>query len=240
MREFLVFQLFGPLASWGEEAVGDVRPSAARPTRSALLGLIGAALGIERGDDAGQADIAASMRFAVAVVANGVPLIDYHTIQTRQPRRGRSFASRAEQLGALRHDLTTLLSERHYRCDARYRVVAWQPEGSRRWGLEAVESALLAPRFPLYLGRKSCPPALPLAPRRVVAETLLAALEAAPDPATGLCAPGGNGEPVWLFWEEERELAGVAPLRITAPRDEPRSRRPWTFERRPEHAAVLP
>ncbi|MEX2322042.1 MAG: CRISPR-associated protein Cas5, partial [Saccharospirillum sp.] len=39
--EFLVFRLYGPLASWGNTAVGGVRPTLAMPTRSAILGMLG-------------------------------------------------------------------------------------------------------------------------------------------------------------------------------------------------------
>nr|WP_284509571.1 CRISPR-associated protein Cas5 [Salinivibrio costicola] len=48
MRDYLVFRLYGPLASWGEPAVGGDRPTSAYPSRSAVLGLLGAALGIKR------------------------------------------------------------------------------------------------------------------------------------------------------------------------------------------------
>src|SRR6185295_12377864 len=65
MPSFLVFRLYGPLASWGEVAVGEVRPSNLHPTRSALLGLLGAALGLRRSDEAALADLARTVRFAV-------------------------------------------------------------------------------------------------------------------------------------------------------------------------------
>ena len=51
MKEYLVFQLYAPLASWGEEASGEIRHSATVPTRSALLGLLAAALGIRRDEE---------------------------------------------------------------------------------------------------------------------------------------------------------------------------------------------
>ena len=52
MRDYLVMRLYAPLASWGEIAVGEVRHSANYPSKSALLGLLGAALGVRRDDDA--------------------------------------------------------------------------------------------------------------------------------------------------------------------------------------------
>jgi len=67
MRSFLLFRLYGPLASWGEIAVGEVRPTALQPTRSALLGLLGAALGVRRGDDEAFSALGATLRFAIFV-----------------------------------------------------------------------------------------------------------------------------------------------------------------------------
>ncbi|MEN9864624.1 MAG: hypothetical protein RL748_214, partial [Pseudomonadota bacterium] len=46
--EFLLFQLQAPLASWGGAAVGEFRGSEEYPGQSALLGLLGAALGLTR------------------------------------------------------------------------------------------------------------------------------------------------------------------------------------------------
>ena len=36
MRAYLVFQLYGPLASWGDIAVGETRPSTPIPSKSAI------------------------------------------------------------------------------------------------------------------------------------------------------------------------------------------------------------
>ena len=48
---FLLFTLYAPMGSFGEIAVGERRMSWARPGRSAVLGLVAAAQGIERGDE---------------------------------------------------------------------------------------------------------------------------------------------------------------------------------------------
>ena len=52
IRDYLVFRLYGPMCSWGDIAVGEVRPSTVHPAKSAILGLIAAALGIKRPDTA--------------------------------------------------------------------------------------------------------------------------------------------------------------------------------------------
>ena len=55
-----------------------------------------------------------------------------------------------------------MLSSREYRCDAYY-LVAVSAESDAPTDLESLAQALKTPVFPLYLGRKACPLALPLA-----------------------------------------------------------------------------
>ena len=40
MSQYLIFQLHGPMASWGVDAPGEVRHTHELPSRSALLGLL--------------------------------------------------------------------------------------------------------------------------------------------------------------------------------------------------------
>ena len=65
MTRFLTFALVAPMASFGGLAVGERRSGWDRPGRSAVLGLIGACLGVEREDDAGQAALAESYHLAL-------------------------------------------------------------------------------------------------------------------------------------------------------------------------------
>ncbi len=58
MRDFLVFRLYGPLASWGDIAVGEQRPTTPHPSKSAVLGLIAAALGVRRDEEERQQALA--------------------------------------------------------------------------------------------------------------------------------------------------------------------------------------
>jgi CRISPR system Cascade subunit CasD len=51
MSRYLLFQLYAPLVSWGAPAVGEVRHTDTIPTRSALLGILAAALGISRDNE---------------------------------------------------------------------------------------------------------------------------------------------------------------------------------------------
>ena len=177
MPEFLLFRLCGPLAAWGEIAVGERRGSYDRPGKSAVLGLVAAALGIERSDEAAHRALHEGYGYAVRVDAVGTPLRDYHTTQVPPARRNRSFRTRREELAA--GPLNTILSSRDYYADAVHVCGLW-PLESAPYPLGALKSALQRPRFALYLGRKSCPLGLPLAPAVVTADGLATALAAYP------------------------------------------------------------
>ncbi|MCV6614557.1 MAG: CRISPR-associated protein Cas5, partial [Cellvibrionaceae bacterium] len=49
--DYLVFRLYGAMASWGQPAVGETRHSGTYPSKSAVTGLLGAALGIKRSQE---------------------------------------------------------------------------------------------------------------------------------------------------------------------------------------------
>ena len=172
---FLLFTLYAPMGSFGEIAVGERRMSWARPGRSAVLGLVAAAQGIERADEEAHQRLETGLHYAVRTDATGRPLVDYHTAQTPKARRGRRFATRREELGS--DGLHTVLSIREWRSDACFTVCLW-PRAGHDVDLDGIAGALRHPRFVLYVGRKSAPPGLPLNPEIVEAETFLSALEA--------------------------------------------------------------
>ena len=69
MLDFLIFQLYGQMASWGEIAVGEYRPSRDYPSKSAIIGLVAAALGITRDDEDRQLALSEALGFGVCVLA---------------------------------------------------------------------------------------------------------------------------------------------------------------------------
>ena len=191
MRDYLIFQLYGPLASWGDIAVGETRPSSFAPSKSAVLGLVAASLGLRRPDttpDEGErrrledahAALAEGYGMAVKLTQPGLPLTDYHTVQVPSSGSGRNkkvFATRRDELTrAPRQDLITILSRRDYRQDAYAAVALWARDRAP-CPLEALRARFLEPEFVLYLGRKSCPPALPLNPEIVSSACVEEALD---------------------------------------------------------------
>lgn len=248
MADYLLLRLYGPLASWGEIAVGESRHSAVHPSRSALLGLLGAALGIERTDEEGQQALTGGYRFGIKLECTGAPMRDYHTVQVGVPPRKFQFRSRRQELAA--DKVETILSAREYRCDS-LALVAVEALPNAPVGLAALEQALRNPRFALYLGRKSCPLALPLLPRQVSGASLREALDATELPSLlGLLDrdPAQNwptrqdrqflrpGQ-VRYYWEDGME-AGMAASFDSWRHDQPLSRSRWQFAPRREWVAL--
>ena len=232
-RDYLVFQLCAPLAAWGDVAVGEYRGSREHPGSSALIGLLGAALGVRREDEAAHAALRDGYRFAVGVVAAGQLLRDYHTAQVpgRTALKGRPHATRRDELSVPKHDLNTILSTRDYRQGVAY-AVAVQAEPAAPHTLGGLASALREPRFVLYLGRKCCPPSAPLAPSVGPAESAHAALTAY------LSRSNPPGVLRSMAWSDGVQ-AGV-PAHLSVPRKDRLIRRgAWQFGDRTEHLALL-
>lgn len=174
---FLLFTLYAPMGSFGEVAVGERRMSWARPGRSAVLGLVAAAQGIDRADDAAHRRLEVELHYAVRTDAPGRPFMDYHTAQTPKARRGRTFATRREELES--DALNTVLSTREWRADTCFTAALW-PRFGHAADLDHIAECLRHPRYALYLGRKSAPLGLPLDPAIIEAETFMDAFAARP------------------------------------------------------------
>lgn len=255
--EVLVFQLLAPLSSWGEPAVGEHRGSASHPGLSALQGLLGAALGLQRGDDEAHAALRDGYGYAVGLLAAGRLLRDYHTAQMppRVALKGRARATRRDELAVPKQALSTVLSTRDYRLDAASLVaVAQRPGAAPRWSLSELAAALRSPRYPLYLGRKSCPPAAPLWPQLVQAEDALRALQAfvarfeaarqaqrESDAARARWAPVPlEPLPALVRLHVDDHLPAGCPVTMSTPRKDRLIRRSgWQFGDRIEHLALL-
>lgn len=162
MPAHLVFTLTAALGAMGDLAGHERRGSLDWPGRSAILGLLGAALGLRREGDFSALE---ALGVAVAVFDAGDALRDYHTVETVPSAAVKNANSRPEALriaGNLKTNTTITL--RDYRGGALYGVAIWGD------GLEGLKVALERPGFVPYLGRKSCPLAAPMAARIVEAE----------------------------------------------------------------------
>jgi CRISPR system Cascade subunit CasD len=153
----LLLRLAGPLQSWGGASRHMTRYTLSMPTKSGIVGLLAAALGRRRGDDL--SDLAA-LRFAVRADQPGRLLVDYHTVSAAShapgdPARQRMPVSAG---GTPKPVGFTQVTRRHYIADAVF-VAALEAQQDLA---EMLADALRRPRYSLYLGRRSCPPAKPV------------------------------------------------------------------------------
>ncbi|MFI8932529.1 type I-E CRISPR-associated protein Cas5/CasD [Streptomyces sp. NPDC053474] len=133
----LVLVLAAPLQAWGTTSRHALRDTGPHPTKSGVTGLLASALGLARTDTHALAELAA-LTFAVRTDQPGTRIRDFHTTRTR-------------------HGKAMPLSERYYLADAVY-TAALAGDAPL---LQRAQHALRNPAHPLFLGRRSCPPARP-------------------------------------------------------------------------------
>lgn len=139
-------RLAGPMQSWGTMSRFTRRDTGKEPSKSGVIGLICAAMGIEREDDS-NADLQklAQAAFGIRVLRQGDMQSDYHTA---------SNIAKAEK-----GTKDTELSTRFYLSDADF-IAAF---GSADRGLLVrVQAALKKPVWQIFLGRKAFVSSLPV------------------------------------------------------------------------------
>lgn len=241
MPDFLTFVLVAPFGAMGSLAVGERRAGWDRPGRSAVLGLIAGCIGLDRAAEADHAALSAGFGLAIRREGAATALLsDFHTAQTAPTRKNRAFATRREELAVA--DRQTVLSRRDYRMDAAFTLALW-PRDASPWTLADLAEALRQPRFTPYLGRKSCPLGLPMAPLIVAAETVYAAFLARDLAAQTIeratLAQSGDGT-IWSDLGPGEPELGLPVSHREARRDEPVSRARWQFGLREEIVAAWP
>lgn len=237
--DYLIFQLQAPLSAWGETAVGEYRPTANYPSESALLGLLAAALGIDREDEDALQALRTHYGFAIGVQSAGRLLRDYHTAQVpgRVSLKNRPHHTRRDELNMHKEELNTILSTRDYRQDAAC-LVAVQSSNTAPHSFESLSQALQKPKYVLYLGRKACPPALPLWPKVLDANNALEAIEKYRTQLIALAGDAAVQKMERLVWGAGID-AGVQEDIQVVRKDRLLSRQNWQFGDRQEHIAFL-
>jgi CRISPR system Cascade subunit CasD len=245
MPETVVFTLWAPLAAMGDVAVGERRAGFDRPGRSAVLGLVAAALGLNRADETAHAALDRDYLMAQRVLHRGDLLQDYHTVQAPAADRKSRWITRREALDRPRHELGTLLSLRDYRQSPFVDIaLVARPGALSHFSPSSIVEALRRPAFTLYFGRKACPLGLPPAPVVMQAQTLATVFGAGlhRDPAAQeiLLHLGVQGHRARIY--ADIELAEMLSpdyrvSRIEQRRDRPLSRERWQFDMRSEVVA---
>ncbi|MCI9190680.1 MAG: type I-E CRISPR-associated protein Cas5/CasD [Lachnospiraceae bacterium] len=130
----LLLRLAAPLQSWGSSSKFEIRTTEKMPTKSGVVGMLAAALGLRRDADLARLN---ALKFGVRADREGEDITDFHMAHSEK---------------------SSYVTYRHYLCDA---VFLAGLEGEEEL-LKELEVALHNPQFPLFLGRRSCPPTLPV------------------------------------------------------------------------------
>lgn len=125
------------MQSWGVDERFRIYATQSYPTKSGVLGLIAAALGIQRGEDTSQLN---TLRMGVRIDEPGVLQSDFQTTTDYVKADG----GKGE----------TMIYDKMYLSDAQF-VVMLESEDYEL--LSKIERALLNPVFHLFLGRKAYP-----------------------------------------------------------------------------------
>lgn len=146
----LLLRLAGPMQSWGTQSRFKFRDTGLEPSKSGVIGLVCAALGWPRERDVSEL---ARLRMGVRVDREGTHERDFQTVggAHRQGERYGVITAEGSRGG-------TVVSERFYLADADFLVGL---EGDEDL-LREIDAVLLAPVWPIFLGRKAFVPGVPV------------------------------------------------------------------------------
>ena len=166
----LIFQLFSAMQSWGKEDKFSIYSTNREPSKSAVIGLIAAAMGIQEHEQS-EFDELNKLRFAVRCDCPGSVMSDYHTaagdvsiFHLVKKQRGKKVKYEAKPAAYMKSGRReSEITYREYLTDAFFTVGL---EGDVAL-LQRAAVAFSKPKFFLYLGRKSCPLTFPIMPKLV-------------------------------------------------------------------------
>ena len=151
----LFLRLEGPLQAWGDASKFVIRRCMDAPTKSGVLGLICCAMGLPRQAAREKLRELNNLLMGVRIDQPGTRWWDYHTVGARI---GNLNAKGEVKKTAGTGEYETLITRREYLADASF-LVALQGDAVL---IAEVATALAAPKWPIFLGRKSCPPSMPV------------------------------------------------------------------------------
>lgn len=159
---YLTLYLRAPLQSWGASSKFGDRGTIDAPTRSGLLGLIAAACGIDKNDEARDREwLARTAKLSLTILAfrRGDRMTDYHTVGARydkdDPWQRRMIPTKAED-GKPKNYATE--THRDYLVDSVFGAIISGDDAL----VAEMAAALANPVWGVWLGRKSCIPTEPV------------------------------------------------------------------------------
>jgi CRISPR system Cascade subunit CasD len=149
-EKHLLLYLDAPMQAWGYSSRFNRRTSASWPVKSGIIGMLCAAMGVERDDEPGIARLAALNMKVYTLKNSGLRLMDWHTVGGGydESETGNYFDKKHGQSIAV-------LTDREYLLDCKFGVVL-SGEGA---AVEQCAAALENPKWGVWFGRKCCLPA---------------------------------------------------------------------------------
>ena len=193
----LAFYIDAPLQSWGSASKFQHRETNRFPTKSAIVGLIAAAMGIDKHSDNEAAKLAPIVNLKLTVVRlekKAKPssrFTDFHTVGGGYDKK-KLWEKMSIPHKASGAPFGAVITRRTYLTDARFIALL---EGDLEV-LTQIETALKDPKWGIWFGRKTCIPASPLSP--IIKDSKETVLEAMLD-----FLPGKSPAPLETFEYQE-------------------------------------
>ena len=173
----LAFYIDAPLQSWGASSKFQHRETNGFPTKSAIVGLIAGALGIDKYGSTEVTDLQpiADLKLTVVRINKGQQMssrfTDFHTVGGGYNKKATLWEKMSIPKKASGAPFGTVITRRSYLTDANFVALL---EGDEDM-LNQIHTALLDPAWGIWFGRKTCLPASPLSPH--VGDSRQAALD---------------------------------------------------------------
>lgn len=213
--EALLLRLEAPLVAFGGTMVDQHGFIRQFPSGSMLTGLLANALGYHHGDFEKLNRLQQRIRFAARIDREGTPIVDYQTVDLGQDflvDTGWTTRGYRQDRGGGTARTGTHIRYRHYYADRVCTVALTLDPPDEDPTLEQIEHALDEPARPLFIGRKSCLPSVPIKIKRMTCQSLVEALKKFPARKRRLPAQWpeeegdfGEGKPAVLCDERDWE-----------------------------------
>ncbi|MDQ8189671.1 type I-E CRISPR-associated protein Cas5/CasD [Roseibacillus persicicus] len=214
----LAFYLDAPMQSWGSSSKYQYRETGSFPTKSALIGLVAAAHGIDKCDphEAEKLTPLSALRLTVVKMEKDhvatTRLMDFHSVGGGYNWRSSQREKMSIPPKASGAPFGTVITRRSYLTDASFIALLEGPSET----LVTAKKALLNPVWGVWFGRKTCLPATPLTPtlgetREEAFDALLEVLPNQPPLALEDCEYQeeilGDSPPEGTFYQSDQPTA---------------------------------
>lgn len=157
----LLLRLCGPMQAWGTQSRFTVRDTGLEPSKSGVIGLVCAALGRPRSEPV---DDLARLGMGVRVDREGTMKREYQTAGAGRFRGELYGVAKADGSRITEGNANKLVvaGNRYYLADADFLVGLEARDDAGAALLLDINAALRNPRWQIFLGRKACPPSVPV------------------------------------------------------------------------------